>query len=49
MSGDQETKAMDLINYFDIDKINPHILFFSEHHIKELGLLHITLIYYMLG
>lgn len=43
-------KSVVLINLFDIGNTNPHILFFSEHHMIEQDLLlHITLPDEMLG
>jgi hypothetical protein len=43
------SKIDELINYFAIDNINPHILCFTEHHMEEQDLLHLTLPGYILG
>jgi hypothetical protein len=43
------SKSDELIHSFEIDNINPHILCFSEHHVEEQDLLHLTLPGYLLG
>jgi exonuclease III len=43
------SKIDELINSFEIDNINPHILCFTKHHMEEQDLLHLTLPGYILG
>jgi hypothetical protein len=43
------SKSDELINSFEADNINPHILCFSEHHMEEQDLQHLTLAGYILG
>ena len=42
------SKTDKLINSLEIDNINPHVLYFSEHHMEEQGVLHLTLPGYIL-
>ena len=42
-------KSDELINSFETDNINSHILCFSEHHMEEQHLLHLTMPGYILG
>jgi hypothetical protein len=42
------SKTDELINYLEIYNINPHVLCFSEHHMEEQDLLHLTLPGYIL-
>ena len=42
-------KADELLSYFEIDGISPHILCLSEHHMDEQDLLHLALPGYVLG
>ena len=44
-----QSKTDELINYIEIYNINPHVLCFSEHHMEEQDLLHLTLPGYILG
>jgi len=39
----------ELINYFKMDGINPHIMCISKHHMKEQDMLHLTFPGYALG
>ena len=41
--------AKRLIHSLEKDNINPHVLHFSEHHMEEQDLLHLTLPVYILG
>ena len=43
------SKTNDLINSLETDNINTHVLCFSEHHMEEQDLLHLTLPGYILG
>jgi hypothetical protein len=43
------SKTDELVNPLKIDNINPHVLCFSERHMEEQDLLHLTLPGYMLG
>jgi hypothetical protein len=43
------SKIDELINSFEIDNINPHTLSFTEHHMEEQDMLHLTLPGYILG
>jgi hypothetical protein len=42
-------KTDELINSLEIGNINPHVICFSEHHMEEQDLLHLTLPCYILG
>jgi hypothetical protein len=43
------SKIDELVNSLEIDNINPHIPCFTEHHMEEQDLLHLTLPGYILG
>jgi len=39
----------EFINFLQLLSVNPHVLCFSEHHMEEQDLLHLTLPGYILG
>lgn len=42
-------KSEELINSFEVDKINPHVLCFTEHHLVKQDLLRSNLCSFSLG